>query len=289
MSVLTRLEATPSRVSHLLSFLADRSAGETEERLRDFFAPETLLNKDASDPYTVFKATLGAARDLGLCEAEGEKVRIRSDLQKRSGHKADFVDVFEAVLLAPDSAGEQADFARAMAWFLMQHPSRPLQFQKNYKLVIQEQLQPGAPAFDLLNSDRWNTFTYWCRYLGFGVALAGRALAPDPTAALRRLIPLVMEADTRMFIGAFFGRLAEISPVFEQGAARKEVEGWALPRHRPEGARLSRSTSLALVRLEQEGLVELDSGSDAPDAAILDLSPDSTRRVSRIERRGAAR
>lgn len=290
MSVLTRLEATPSRVAHLLSILADRPSGETEDRLRDFCAPETLLKKDAGDPYTVFKATLGAARELGLCETVEDRIRVRPDLVKRGELAPGFLEALESALLPiePDASPGQADFARALAWFLMQAPNRPMAFQTNYKSLIERQLQAGAPTFDLINGDRWNTFTYWCRYLGYGVAVAGRALAADPTQALRRLIPRVLKSGRAVPPAAFLGLLAEVTPVFEHGWARQEVEAFGLPSEGREDTRFSRSTSLALTRLEQEGLLRLGYSSDA-SGMILDLGQDSPRRISQVESlRGAA-
>lgn len=283
MSVLTRLEATPTRIAHLLSVLADRSNGETEERLREFCAPASLLNKTAQEPYTVYRSTVGAARELQLCEATDDRIRVRPDLVRRNGLVPDLVPTFEAVLLPPLlEDAPQADFARAVSWFLIQSPRRPLTLQRNYKLEIEQQLVPGSPNFDISNTDRWITFTYWCRYLGYGKALADRSMVPDPTAALRRLLPQAMREQRVLAASAFFNRLAELSPVFEQGAARREVEAMCLPHLRREDARLSQSTSFALTRLERQGFIKLDAPSDAPPL-ILDLGPDPSRRFSQIE------
>jgi hypothetical protein len=284
MTILKSLEATPSRVAHLLAVLAERSQGETDERLRAFFSPESLINKTADDPYTMFRSTLAAARDLGFVEVAGDRLSIKPDLVKRGALVPDLLSRIEAVLLPPDldDSREQADFARAVAWFLAQPPTQPLEFQRNYKLEIQNQMGVDAPTFDLTNSDRWNTFTYWCRYLGYGVAITGRSMVPDPTAALRRLLPRVYRDQAVLPADLFFGRLAGVTPVFEGGLARQEVEALLHPALHRETRRLSQSTSFALLRLERMGVLKLTSLSDA-SPLILDLAPDPDRRFVEIE------
>lgn len=284
MTILRSLEATPSRVAELLAFLAERSQGETEERLRAFFSPGSLLNKTASEPYTLFRATLGAARDLDLVETVGDRVCIRPDLVKRGALIPDLLSRIETLLLPPDldDSREQADFARAVAWFLTQPPTRPMVLQRNYKLEIQNQLGSHAPTFDLLNADRWNTFTYWCRYLGYGVAITDRAMVPDPSGALRRLIPRIFGNQSVISKDLFFTRLAEATPVFEGGLARQQVEAFMTPARQREPNRLSQATSFALLRLERADVLKLAPLSDA-EPLILDLSPDPDRRFAEIQ------
>lgn len=284
MSVISRMEATPSRVRLLVRVLNERGAGETEERLREFCSPETLL-RDVQDPVAIFRSTLSAAKDLGLVEEVGDKLRVRPGTLSRRGPLAD--DVFralEAGLLAPDAEADrgQSDFARAVAWFLMQPPREPLQWSVNHGSTIEKQLAvPENVRFDLTNRDRWNSFHYWCRFLGFGEVLANRALVADPSRALKRLLPLALGNEREAAIHPLLGSLARVSPVFEHGRVRREVEGDAKPKFQREPQRLSLSTSFALFRLEQEGWLALDARPDA-QALILDLGKDTPRRVSHV-------
>jgi len=285
MSVIARMEATPSRVRLLVSVLADRPSGETEERLRAFCSPEAL-HRAVKDPVAIFRVTLAAAKDLGLIETAEDKLHVREGVLTRKGIVSD--DVFAAIeraLLPPEAELDlgQADFARAMAWFLMQSPKRPLQQSINYKQQIQKQMAlPEDAVFDLTSRDRFNSFHYWCRFLGYGEVIAGRALVADPTLALRGHLPRAMEGDCEAPILSLLGRLAKQTPVFEGGRVRREVEGEAKPEYRREPQRLSASTSFALHRLEQEGVLKLAARSDA-QAMILDLGADAPRRVSHIE------
>ncbi len=285
MSVIQRMEATPNRVRMLVSVLADRPSGETEERLRGFCSPATL-HREVSDPVAIFRVSLAAARELGLIEQADEKFRVRPGVLSSNGKLEE--DVFEAIeraLLPPesDSALDQPDFARAVAWFLMQPVRRPLQFGVNYKNLIGQQLAlPEDVSFDLTNRDRFNSFHYWCRYLGYAEVISGKDLLSDPTVALRRLLPRAMGSDRETAILPLLGRLARLTPVFESGRVRREIEADARPGFQREPQRLSQSTSFALLRLEQAGLVRLETRSDA-QALILDLGADTPRRISHLE------
>jgi hypothetical protein len=289
MSVIARMEATPSRVRLLVSVLAERPSGETEERLRSFCSPETL-HRAVQDPVAIFRVTLAAAKDLGLIETVDDKLRVREGVLTRKGNaSADVFAAIEHALLPPEAEPDlgQANFARAMAWFLMQSPKRPLQQSINYKLKIQEQMAlPEDTVFDLTSRDRFNSFHYWCRFLGYGEVIAGRALVADPTSALRRHLPRAMEGDREVPILSLLGRLAKQTPVFEGGRIRREVEGDAKPEYQRQSQRLSASTSFALHRLEQEGELKLVARSDA-QAMILNLGADAPRRVSHIELAGS--
>jgi hypothetical protein len=285
MSVIARMEATPNRVRLLVSVLADRPSGETEERLRAFCSPETL-HRAVKDPVAIFRVTLAAAKDLGLIETVDDKLRICEGVLTRKGNlSADVFAAIERALLPPEGESDlgQADFARAMAWFLMQSPKRPLEQSVNYKLLIQKQMAlPGDTAFDLTSRDRFNSFHYWCRFLGYGEVVAGRALVADPTTALRRHLSRAMEGDREAPIMSLLGRLAKQTPVFENGRIRRELEADTKAEFQREPQRLSASTSFALLRLEQEGMLKLAARSDA-QAMILDLGADAPRRISHIE------
>ena len=283
MSVISRLEAMPTRVRLIVSALSERPSGETEERLLALCSPQSLW-RDVNEPTSVFKANLSAAKELGLVDEEDGKLRVKlGTVRKSTSVGAAVFDAIEAGLLSTDDVQDnQEDFARAVAWFLMQSPRHPLAFATNYKPKLEEQLQPetGRP-FDLTSRDRWNTFTYWLRYLGYGEVIADRAVVPDPTKALRRHLPKAMAGMADLPIGAFFANLAAHVIVFEQGRVRRYIESETMPDYQREPQRLSKSTSFALVRLEREGLVRLRNPSDA-DAMILDLGADPTRRVSHI-------
>ena len=284
MSVVSRMEANPSRVRILLSILAERG-GESEARLRAFCSPETITNTSARQPTAIFDATLAAAKDLGLIEEAEQKLRVAPGvLTKRGRLGEDAYRAIERALLPTedDEPVSQIDFAKAVSWVLLQSPKRPLPLDRNYNPLIQEQLNvaPGE-VFDLTSSDRWNSFVSWCRYLGYGEVIAGRALVADPSAALRRLLPTVFGGEREAPFQRVLTSLARLTPVFETGRVRRRIEEDCKPNFQREPQRLSQSTSFALTRLEHDGLVRLDARPDAP-AMILDLGADAARRLSHV-------
>lgn len=294
MSVISDMEATPNRVRLLVSVLAERPSGETQDRLRAFCSPDTL-HRQVPDPIAIFRSTLAAAKGMRLIEEVEDRLRVCAGVLSRKGSLAD--DLFLAIekaLLPPeaDQSDSQVDFARAMAWFLMQSPRRPLQQNVNYKAEIEKQIaltevQDQGPrkkenVFDLSTAARFNSFHYWARFLGYAEVVAGRALVADPTVALRRFLPQAMSGEKVAPIHAFLGQLAKLTPVFENGRVRREIESDALPGFQREPQRLSASTSFALLRLEQAGEIRIAAPSDA-QAMILDLGPDAPRRISHIE------
>ena len=86
---------------------------------------------------------------------------------------------------------------------------------------------------------------------------------PDPTGALARHLPATIASQGPSEISAVMTEVGARLPVLESGVARNEIESLLPPdKRRPEGY-LSKSTSLALERLELRGSVKLESVADA--------------------------
>jgi hypothetical protein len=271
----------------LLRVLADRPSGETSDRLQAFCSPKELW-RDKAAPATIFDQNLRAARNMGLIVEIDDKLCLAAGIVSGKGREdADLRRFLAKTLLNPMIAEDdpQIDFARALSWFLMQAPQRPLAFSTGYGNSIKNQLGAQVGEFDLTSKDRWNAFFYWCRYLGYGEALTDRALAADPTQALNRLLPTIFAHDRDLTIAAFLQALAQLTPVFETGRVRAELERQASADFARESHRLSKSTSLALKRLEQQGRIDLDPSADAA-TMILDLGADAPERLSRIRWKG---
>ncbi len=284
MSVISAMEAMPNRVRLLVATLLERPSGETAERLEAFCTPGELWREDVANPKAVFTETLRASRALGLVIEDGDRLNVKPEIRSAKAPLGSVIrGELHAALLNPSPTEEdqQIDFARATAWFLMQSPRRPFAFTTGYKETIKRQLGEEVGPLDLSSSARWNAFFYWCRYLGYGEALTGRALAPDPTRALMWLLPSVFEDGRDISVAQFLQNLALLTPVFEQGAVRRQLEDRALVEIVREPQRLSLSTSFALARLEQQGALKLEPSADGA-ALILDFGKDGSRRVSRI-------
>jgi hypothetical protein len=163
----------------------------------------------------------------------------------------------------------------------MQSPRRPLDFSTNQLTRLREQLGE-SDDYQITSAPRWQNVYYWARALGFCgfVGLSNKTLViPDPTIVLRRHLREVLLHTDELRIAEMLGKLADRCPVFEGGTLRNEVEERVLTKPRDE-SRLSESTSLALTRLQDQGLIRLRALADA-EVRILDHG-DTTERISHV-------
>lgn len=279
MSVITVFEVVPARLWAVVRYLQLRSPVKDAE-LRAALSPATLRS---SDQATTASRVLHEAQRLGLIEAEGDEWRLVIDVKDANDLRA----ILEARLLEPELSArhEQALVGPALAWFLTLDPARPPILRGSWRSIVENSC-PGQ-TFDLDNDQRPNQLAYWVVYLGYGWRLRSgdEALIPDPSLALARHLRHILDPGKQTVLSEVIARLTEFSPVFEGGTVRTYVE--TLMTERREPRRLSRSTSVALQRLEGSGLIKLDSLSDA-DRVTLDLWPDAQTRTHVTLLAGAA-
>jgi hypothetical protein len=171
----------------------------------------------------------------------------------------------------------QENFPRALAWFLGQDPARPVAAggpdpAARPRVRINDQFGDDVGAFELTMDARVQNFAYWARYLGYAwfLELDSRAFVPDPTKAIHRMISRRFQPGESLTIEEFLGSIAEECPVLEGGRARSDVESMLPEERRPRINRdgLSRSTSLALNGLEEDGRLELRNVSDSRSVVL---------------------
>jgi hypothetical protein len=158
------------------------------------------------------------------------------------------------------------ELTRALAWFL-QLPSTAGPFG----VGDHERLQAGGPRV-IENDARWTVFDRWVVFLGFGWRLDG-GLIPDPAYAIRDTV-LDQVADERVGLPELVDALGSAFPVLDGGSYRAAYlsargESW-------DGRTLSEPLTLALLRLERDGLIEFLSVGDA-EARTLKLGEDVSR------------
>ena len=275
MTVITDSAVVPARIHALVRHLQRRGPVEHDDLLRTF-SPTTLRSERGR-------------KDVHDCLTEGQRLGIfeRRDagwsLTGQVSNGGELVAVLERAIIAPRGTdGPQVtDPARAIAWFLTRDPYRPADAGKNWHTIVAADCpdeQEGA--FGLSNETRSTQFAHWATYLGFGWRLPAK-LVPDPTAALERHLKLVLPAGVPIQIGESIDLLAASCPVLERGSARSNVEAALIPERRRLPARLSRSTTFALLRLEARGVVALPP--PPADAAVIALDiPHQHRTVSHI-------
>jgi hypothetical protein len=272
MSVVTNLTVAPSRLTTVWKFLLDREPeGITSSQLENLVRPASLQSRQGEDSESgssaMFNDVMAEMQNLGIVD-RGEDGKLT--LSKDAPHKdsSSLVEYLERVLLDPLLAEEHAQraFPKAMAWLLTRDPIQPPSWKGGYRAQITADCGSDVGSFDLTDEARCQQFIHWAIYLGFAWRLpTGNqdAVFPDPTEALKRNLPSVMQAGYQTPIEEVVSKLAERVPVLEGGRAREEVERlFSADKRRPEQT-LSRSTSLALERLEHSGSIKMERPADA--------------------------
>ena len=181
-----------------------------------------------------------------------------------------------------DDASQTGDFTRAISWLLAQDVLEyyPVTWDTVERSAMNQVGEPHPRI--LVNDTRWAGLQAWGRFLGFLSNTYG--LTIDPSLAVRDVTPDIFRAaDTRSFAAnAFVEHLSAALPVLDGGRYRVAVEGMIDEQHwlRPPAHALSSSLSLAMTRLEAEGVIRLELMSDSAD--VLELSDEKHTRVSHV-------
>jgi hypothetical protein len=304
MSIITTVEAVPSRLFSIYESLFDSETGETKDRIEAWATPPSLNRRSASEDggssTKLFSSTLLEARKLGLVEDADEKIRITLDARgggkKGADREARFRSYLRRTLFDPVRATEtqQDGFMLALAWFLSANPLEPMNFSDRPQKLLEKAIGEHASKTELTSNAPFQNFLYWARYLGFATIVGGRdteesgsrRVFPDPIRAIASALPTIFADDAELMIESFMNRLSMIFPVFEGGSVRQAYE--AMLREQPDdtGLRLSIATSIALRRLSDRQKITLTKRSDAPPR-ILDFGVGKDS-VSRVAWRNAA-
>ena len=276
MSVLTDANqyASSSRVRGVFRYLLPKAGQrESREKLEKFLSPESLLRGGDSDATTrgMIKGTISECLKMGLLveESEGDDsaIAINPDLpsEARSKSKGDGLLAHTLVgLMMTTEKDANRNLATIIAWYLAQDAyAAPGNWPEIQAALLQ---QVGADLLGM-NDARYSQFVDWICFLGFAWrhSLKDKVLlTPDPTAYLRGAITTLIpqRGGQPVSLGDFISKLGTHCPIFETGAYRVEVENKV--RTRETEQHLSLTTALALLRLQEEKVIELSKRSDAP-------------------------
>lgn len=261
MSVISNLLATPNRIEIVYRFLVTYELGKiAKEDLRQVLSPPALTGSIAND-------VINEATRLGIIELTPDGYYHLSP-ELRESPSPNFLDWLEVCLLDPNRAEKigQAKFPFALAWLLEQDPAEPFEFGDNISDIITGQCGADVEAFEMTNRARSQNFVYWAQYLGYTWRLrvgSFEGIVPDPTQAIQRHLTSLFKQTEQFLIKELLDMLATRSPVLEGGVARQKV----IDLRRSDALRdpklLSRSTSIAFLRLEERGLIKLERRADA--------------------------
>lgn len=263
MSVMKDPYLAPSRVKGVVRFL-QQAKGQSEKRetLEVLLSPTNLISKgdDKKVSRNMIQATVRECIKMGLLteNEEGSEVKLSQSLNLDESLLS---YVLAQLLLNTPNYTENHDLAKVIAWFLAQDFFTAPGTWPAVEKRLREQI--GAELLEL-NDARYGQFRDWSCYLGFGWlnSLSGdQILVPDPTAYLRLSLARIFEdlENQQVLMGDFINRLGKNCPVLEAGLFREDLEaqlGGRDPNY------VSSTTSIALRRLQDEGLIKLEKLSD---------------------------
>ncbi|KJH72501.1 protein DpdG [Aliterella atlantica] len=294
MSVLKEPFAIPSRFRGIYRYLL-HAKGQREKRevLAKIISPDELV-KDKPSPRPMFDASLRECFKCGLLIKEENEdyteIVINPNLsaEARNPKTGDELlpNTLADLFFASDNEDEY-DFGLVCAWYLSQNVYDPPRTWEAVEQKVAE--QKVGELLKMTNNTLYGQMDDWMGYMGllWGHALERkRILVPDPTIYLKRnLRYLFQKSDEKVLAREFIDRLAKKCPIFETGHFRETIEA-NIGRRQPNY--LSNSTAFALLRLQNEGYIELKRESDA-DLMILPKANnqiDDSSRISHITYKG---
>ncbi|WP_019031254.1 protein DpdG [Salinispora arenicola] len=254
----------------------------SRQRARALLCPPCMLPDGTESPFDVAVTTL---TDLGLVAVDGDDLRLAGAATGLSASDLDaFTDVLRAAVLAVErntdlgtssSQSGPRDLVRALTWFLTLDPlAAPLGWDE--VAPRQDGAFPAEVGKPIVNDVRWRLFTYWAPALGFAAAplLSSEdrksRLIPDCTEAVRRIVLRRWRTDERLDAVAAINQIVEDLPVLPGGRYSQQLGLGAPP------DTVSASLSLALLRGQEQGWLELDHRSDATRQVMI-IDPDAAR------------
>ena len=201
---------------------------------------------------------VGAMRDL---------VRSRAMVSERE------VDLWEKDEFGSLVLLGARDLVRALAWFLsLDVLAGPYSYDKGSAPISSLQEQHTGERL-IFNKDRWHPFVRWARYLGFirelslysGAGRSEQGLLPDPTDALRTVLPRCVPIGEWVAVSAAITAVAEALPVLDRGAYRRSIHDHGAP---DSAADCSPSLTLAFERLSATGEIELEVGAGDAEKVV---------------------
>ena len=282
MSILKDPYVTPSRVKGIVRYLLQaRGKREKRDTLEAILSPASLASRgdDKEPSRNMVQATVRECIKMGLSEEIQDKAEITLNPKLRLENDASLPAVLSQLLLDESEYTENHDFAKVLAWYLAQDF---LDAPGNWQEVEQKLREQIGSGLLELNDARYGQFEDWSCYLGFSwrnSLVGNQVLVPDPTVYLRQNLKNLFENQThhQVSLDEFISRLSKYCPVFEMGGFREEIEQQIGLR---DSNYLSTVTSIALRRLEDEGLIKLERLSDTSIWVLSDGSKDP--RISHI-------
>lgn len=268
MSIISNVTAEPIRLEMFIEYMKKTTRQHTKNELDILFSPPNGKQNITSKAST-FKDVFSIAESLGFIELEDDTVKL-----KLSNNKISVSEVIKTAIFNKEFMNKD-NMAFAISWLQTQNEIEDLHWSAKIIDVVNNDLPEEYQGLDLTGTDatRWRHFGYWCVYLGFAtkVYIAEKIfICPDPTEAINNELNSIFVKTKELNIKEFFRLLSITLPVLEYGNIRNIInesvrEGLQLPEDT-----LSKSTSLALLRLKNRNIIKLIHKSDADSVLIQD-------------------
>lgn len=283
MSVFSNVESVPSRVRGVFRYLlVQKGQSATLESIIAALAPDSLSDTGQPLRKDAVKDTLGVCIEMGLLTRREDLLAIQQNLAPPERDPLTGDDLLASTLsrlvfTPDDTTNPNAEFGRALAWLLTLDPYGPTVTWS----VAEERLKGSDAATLGFQNARFGNLYHWSVFLGYARSDGkGLALIPDPTAAVRRSLSRLLAPGVKKSIVDVLEQLSKSDPVLDGGTYRTEVDRWAAPD--ASRTQVSRSLSLSLKRLQEEGFIDLKYGADARNRTL--LFKDSTEPYTTVQR-----
>jgi hypothetical protein len=258
--------SVPGRIVALHELLVSRPRlRERRHVCESLLMPESLLETEKKRP--MVRAVINEAIKLGLVGKEEDDIFVDKEVPKilrdTKGNRR-YWPVGYMDLIASNE--ENQDLALALAWWL----SLPVFSAPGDWTTINRDQKFSTQARHLgMNDVRYTMLAAWAVYLGFAWRHLKQTLVPDPTCHIRwRLEQEFGSAQQALGMTEFLRKLAVWCPVLDSGSFRLELEKQSLLEKLP-AKHLSSALSFSLLRLTEEGRLDLSHAADA-EALLLD-------------------
>jgi hypothetical protein len=245
----------------------------TIQEIRRYLQPPRLGDRTPD----VVDLTVEAAQWLGLVQQRGDRLAASPELGALECSQIELClpglirhGLLTTARNLSDSGAESQgrDLAQALAWFLAQDAwDPPPDFERVEGSAESRQARQLPSGPQLVNKTKWPFLCRWAVFLGLGAPdpIDPRMVVPDPTAAVRE----ELQAADRDTCSAreLVEFLAVRCPVLDEGDIRVTVTELVVPSELPwehDDEVISPSLSMAIVRLEHEGMLVPERRADTP-------------------------
>lgn len=244
--------------------------GMSTGTIGDKYFGDTLRELTSIGAVLVSDGQVSLPDEVSGCREAGAMrglVRSKAMLSERE------VDLWEKDDLGSLVLRGARDLVRALSWFLsLDVAAGPYSYDKGSSPISALQEHHTGERL-IFNKDRWRPFVRWARYLGFtqelslysGTGPSEQVLLPDPTHAVRAVLPTVIPTDQWVPVRTAMAELAAALPVLDGGMYRRSIHEQGAP---GSAAECSPSLTLAFERLGAAGDIEFQVGAGDADKVV---------------------